>query len=170
MPLYIYLANLKIHPNTQFEYTFANYQFQHQTNMSYIVSFLTLLKWALDFLINHMFFHHRVLQQQKETYYGLGMKRFNYDEEVECAVCLRKIEDDDETRELRCDHLFHISCLDSWFSHRHTTCPLCRDDLVPSPPNISSYFHIQTWGDFTIVVLFWGIWLLLDFGMFMCIH
>ncbi|PWA57389.1 Zinc finger, RING/FYVE/PHD-type [Artemisia annua] len=115
--------------------------------MSYIVSFLTLLKWALDFLINHLFFHHRVLQQ-RDTCYGLGMKRFNSEEEVECAVCLSKIEDDDETRELRCDHLFHINCLDRWLAHGHTTCPLCRDDLVPSPPNINPYCHIQTRGDF----------------------
>ncbi|XP_024987872.1 E3 ubiquitin-protein ligase EL5-like [Cynara cardunculus var. scolymus] len=121
---------------------------------NYIISFLTLLKWGLDFLIDHLFFHHRMLHLQ-EACDGLGRKWWRKpanDEEVECAVCLSKIEDDDETRELRCDHLFHKNCLDSWLAHRHTTCPLCRDNLVvplplplPLPPKINPYCQIQNW-------------------------
>lgn len=105
---------------------------------NHIVSFLAIAKWALDFLINHLFFHHRKFHLQ-ETCEEHGIKWFNgrkpasYDEEVECAVCLNKIEDDDETRELRCNHHFHKTCLDSWLAHRHTTCPLCRDNLMLSP-------------------------------------
>jgi hypothetical protein len=68
----------------------------------------------------------------------------NYDEEVECAVCMRKIEDDDETRDLRCDHLFHISCLDRWLAHHHTTSPLCHNDLASLPQNFCPFFDIQT--------------------------
>uniref|UniRef100_A0A5B7A6X6 Putative E3 ubiquitin-protein ligase RNF38-like n=1 Tax=Davidia involucrata TaxID=16924 RepID=A0A5B7A6X6_DAVIN len=48
----------------------------------------------------------------------------------ECAVCLYKIEEGDEIRELRCGHLFHRVCLDRWVGFRHQTCPLCRDFLT----------------------------------------
>ncbi|KAI3719938.1 hypothetical protein L6452_20844 [Arctium lappa] len=55
------------------------------------------------------------------------------EEEIQCAICLSKVEDDDEIRELRCDHFFHRNCLDMWFSYRQATCPLCRDNLVVPP-------------------------------------
>jgi len=51
--------------------------------------------------------------------------------EIECAVCLCRIEEGEEIRELRCDHLFHRVCLDRWLGHKRVTCPLCRRSLLP---------------------------------------
>ncbi|KAL9420470.1 hypothetical protein AB3S75_038113 [Citrus x aurantiifolia] len=51
-------------------------------------------------------------------------------EEIECAVCLCKIEEE-EIRELRCSHLFHQSCLDAWTAYKYATCPICRDSIAP---------------------------------------
>lgn len=130
-----------------------NSSIHQEAMLKYIVSFLTLLKWALSFLINHLFFHHRMLHRQELSCDGIGMKWFQGrklaydDEDMECSVCLSKIEDDDETRELRCDHLFHKNCLDRWVAHRHSTCPLCRDDLVSLPPNINPYCQFQSRGE-----------------------
>ncbi|KAJ4974974.1 hypothetical protein NE237_008148 [Protea cynaroides] len=52
-------------------------------------------------------------------------------EDVDCAVCLCKIEAGEEVRELRCEHLFHRVCLDRWVGFQRYTCPLCRDSLAP---------------------------------------
>lgn len=60
----------------------------------------------------------------------LGRAAHDDHEEIECAVCLRRIEEE-EMRELRCSHLFHQSCLDAWIAHKHATCPICRDSLAP---------------------------------------
>lgn len=54
---------------------------------------------------------------------------------VECGVCLSAIEQGDEIRELRCNHLFHRECLDSWVSTGSATCPLCRG-AVRAPPSM----------------------------------
>ncbi|KAB1199155.1 putative E3 ubiquitin-protein ligase RHA2B [Morella rubra] len=51
--------------------------------------------------------------------------------EVECSVCLSKIEDGDEIRRLRCDHPFHRVCLDRWLGYKNPTCPLRRESLAP---------------------------------------
>ncbi|XP_058079872.1 RING-H2 finger protein ATL80-like [Magnolia sinica] len=51
------------------------------------------------------------------------------DEQEECVVCLSKIEEGEEIRELRCEHLFHRACLDQWIGSRHGTCPICRGSL-----------------------------------------
>lgn len=52
--------------------------------------------------------------------------------EEECAVCLSKIEEGEEMRELRCEHHFHRVCLDRWIGYKGVTCPLCRDFLFLS--------------------------------------
>ncbi|KAK1319993.1 E3 ubiquitin-protein ligase RHA2A [Acorus calamus] len=49
---------------------------------------------------------------------------------VQCVVCLCEMEEGDEIRKLNCEHLFHRACLDKWFEHRRSTCPLCRGNLV----------------------------------------
>ena len=48
-----------------------------------------------------------------------------------CAVCLEDVRRGEAVRRLpACGHLFHRDCVDMWL-HAHTTCPLCRCDLVP---------------------------------------
>ncbi|KAL6978370.1 RING-type E3 ubiquitin transferase [Sarracenia purpurea var. burkii] len=49
----------------------------------------------------------------------------------ECAVCLSEFRDNDLIRLLpKCNHLFHIVCIDMWF-YSHTSCPLCRIPVKP---------------------------------------
>ncbi|CAN4124712.1 unnamed protein product [Withania somnifera] len=64
----------------------------------------------------------------------LRVKRFEHDNlessPVECAICLCKIEDGEQVRELNCDHLFHRACLDRWMNCGRMTCPLCRNHLI----------------------------------------
>ncbi|KAL4584347.1 hypothetical protein LXL04_008946 [Taraxacum kok-saghyz] len=95
-----------------------------------VVSFLTHLKWALEFLTHHIFFHHRMVGVQPENHHHGGGGGAALFDEVECGVCSRKIEDDDEMRESRCNHFFHKHCLDVWVTCRRTTCPLCHDNLA----------------------------------------
>lgn len=50
---------------------------------------------------------------------------------VECAVCLSEFEEKDKLRVLpKCNHGFHLECIDMWF-HSHSTCPLCRSPVEP---------------------------------------
>ncbi|KAK4751264.1 hypothetical protein SAY87_004746 [Trapa incisa] len=52
---------------------------------------------------------------------------------LECAVCLCEFEDDETLRLIpKCDHVFHPDCIDAWLGS-HTTCPVCRANLVPQP-------------------------------------
>ncbi|KAL5991985.1 hypothetical protein ACLOJK_012897 [Asimina triloba] len=51
----------------------------------------------------------------------------------ECAVCLCEFKEGEEVRQLpECLHSFHVPCIDMWLSS-HTSCPLCRSDMAPSP-------------------------------------
>ncbi|CAI0552687.1 unnamed protein product [Linum tenue] len=68
------------------------------------------------------------------------------DEDVECAVCLSKIEEGDAVPELTCRHAFHQVCLDRWSNYsiltrrRHPACPLCRRSLTGAPEEVVVVF------------------------------
>ncbi|XP_041020774.1 E3 ubiquitin-protein ligase ATL31-like [Juglans microcarpa x Juglans regia] len=52
---------------------------------------------------------------------------------LECAVCLNEFAEDETLRLIpKCDHVFHPECIDAWLAS-HTTCPVCRANLVPQP-------------------------------------
>ena len=55
---------------------------------------------------------------------------------INCSVCLVDFEKTDETRLLKCEHLFHTECIDNWllnFSHK---CPVCRTECENYKTNI----------------------------------
>ncbi|KAJ0096197.1 hypothetical protein Patl1_16567 [Pistacia atlantica] len=123
--------------------------------LSYIISLITHLRWACEFLFQHSFFSHRtpeVPEIYEEQSMVVRYHRLNSNEgEEECAVCLCKIEGGEEIRELRCDHRFHKVCLDRWVGYKHVTCPLCRDSLASVPPIIEFGMQILTFKKFSSV-------------------
>ncbi|XP_009380715.2 RING-H2 finger protein ATL60-like [Musa acuminata AAA Group] len=57
----------------------------------------------------------------------------DFEEGLECAVCLCELVDGEEARLLpKCGHGFHLECIDMWF-HSHSTCPLCRGPVGAEP-------------------------------------
>ncbi|XP_028051202.1 LOW QUALITY PROTEIN: E3 ubiquitin-protein ligase ATL6-like [Camellia sinensis] len=57
---------------------------------------------------------------------------------LECAVCINEFEDDETLRLLpKCNHVFHSDCIDAWLAS-HSTCPVCRANLVPEEVNQSN--------------------------------
>ncbi|CAI0456063.1 unnamed protein product [Linum tenue] len=112
---------------------------------------LAFLKWGWDLLFHLSFFHHRYhdyyyyhhpAQRRVQEYYDsndvvVAGAAGSSEESPECAVCLSKVEEGDQVRELSCRHVFHRVCLDRWcqssFTRRCPTCPLCRRSLTTTP-------------------------------------
>ncbi|KAJ4965054.1 hypothetical protein NE237_016903 [Protea cynaroides] len=62
-------------------------------------------------------------------------KKWSYDAERDCPVCLIEFEDNDYVRTLPvCAHAFHVDCIDMWL-RSHANCPLCRAGIFrPESP------------------------------------
>ncbi|CAK9165565.1 unnamed protein product [Ilex paraguariensis] len=51
--------------------------------------------------------------------------------EAECSICLSEFIDGEEIRVLgRCNHGFHVQCIQTWLSSR-SSCPTCRATCFP---------------------------------------
>lgn len=47
-----------------------------------------------------------------------------------CAICLDEFGDKEKLRRLPCQHRFHEDCLVPWLTERHSSCPLCKFDVM----------------------------------------
>ncbi|CAN1186698.1 RING-H2 finger protein ATL51 [Linum perenne] len=55
----------------------------------------------------------------------------------DCSVCLSEFEEEDKVRLLpKCNHAFHVPCIDYWLKS-HATCPLCRANIYGFSPSVS---------------------------------
>ncbi|WZY76713.1 hypothetical protein YC2023_023097 [Brassica napus] len=56
---------------------------------------------------------------------------------LECAICLSDLVKGDKARLLpKCNHSFHVECIDMWFQS-HSTCPICRNAVLALEQPIS---------------------------------
>ncbi|CAH9130237.1 unnamed protein product [Cuscuta epithymum] len=78
---------------------------------------------------------------------------------LECAVCLCEVSEGEKARLLpKCNHGFHVECIDMWFQS-HSTCPLCRNPIPNPPPAETASVEGLVPGEtpnFPTNVLFWG--------------
>lgn len=64
-----------------------------------------------------------------QSIHVIVFKSTDFKDGLECAVCLSELVDGDKARVLpRCNHGFHVDCIDMWFQS-HSTCPLCRNTV-----------------------------------------
>ncbi|KAH7169674.1 uncharacterized protein B0J16DRAFT_251585, partial [Fusarium flagelliforme] len=49
------------------------------------------------------------------------------------AICLEIFEGLDTVRRLKCEHVYHRQCIDTWFQRQHFNCPLCKSVYVTRP-------------------------------------
>ncbi|XP_010538882.1 PREDICTED: RING-H2 finger protein ATL79-like [Tarenaya hassleriana] len=73
----------------------------------------------------------RLLEIVPTVKYSAGLKLAGA--ERECTICLSKFEEGEEVKVLpRCNHGFHVRCIEQWLSS-HLSCPVCRSlVLIPS--------------------------------------
>ncbi|XP_057796764.1 probable E3 ubiquitin-protein ligase XERICO isoform X2 [Salvia miltiorrhiza] len=61
---------------------------------------------------------------------SLSMHEHDYPGQ-ECSICLSEFEPNAAVNHLTCGHVFHNLCLEKWLNYWNTTCPLCRNSMMP---------------------------------------
>ncbi|XP_051122164.1 putative RING-H2 finger protein ATL53 [Andrographis paniculata] len=110
--------------------------------LCYVVLITVQLKLVWDYLLYRPFFHGAdglLLPEYVESLNIITGGDSDCDDD--CSVCLCKIDESDEMRELPCSHVFHRVCLDRWLRCGHATCPLCRSNLRLPPPQFAAEIH-----------------------------
>ena len=46
-----------------------------------------------------------------------------------CPICLDEYKEGENVRQLSCDHVYHLSCIDPWLLEKSSQCPLCKTDV-----------------------------------------
>ncbi|OMO80104.1 Zinc finger, RING-type [Corchorus olitorius] len=120
---------------------FRNY-FPSFIRRSTIFSYVTLaplrLGWAMEFLYCYCLYpNYNYVPNYMPENGGAGggyhwKEAASTDVEDECPVCLFKVQEGEEIGELRCGHVCHRFCLETWIQYGKVTCPLCRGLLAPS--------------------------------------
>ena len=45
-----------------------------------------------------------------------------------CAICLCDFEDNRAIYITKCNHVYHVECIETWFKKKYT-CPLCKTPI-----------------------------------------
>lgn len=120
-----------------------------------LMKYSTLLHIFLNSIFNFFFNYlcyplckHKGCDHQLSVYQYVSQSQ----EEVDCAVCLCTMKEREEIRVLRCEHVFHKDCLDTWirYKYNNTTCPLCRVSVgsireVDTQVIVHDHFHELPW-------------------------
>jgi E3 ubiquitin-protein ligase RNF115/126 len=49
---------------------------------------------------------------------------------LECHICLDKLLPGSCVKELPCQHMFCVNCIDTWLQSYNSTCPVCKYSLI----------------------------------------
>ncbi|KAG7344008.1 ring-like zinc finger domain containing protein [Nitzschia inconspicua] len=72
----------------------------------------------------------QVLSLEEEEFVKQSEGENENEEACCCAICLDEFESKEKVRILPCKHRFHEDCLVPWLTERHSSCPLCKFDVL----------------------------------------
>ena len=95
------------------------------------------LFWSLSNLIGYARPRHVPLADIERTLEVVKYRNLQRNQESSavdnrCPICLTEYNEEDDMRQLECTHCFHKACIDTWLSQYVNSCPLCRDEAIPS--------------------------------------
>ena len=98
---------------------------------------LSLTRYTPPRIISHNSYDdYMFLTQLQDVKIGLLTKnllknstvKLNENETGFCVICQDDIDIDDIVRNINCSHIFHIDCIDNWFTE-NKKCPTCKYEL-----------------------------------------
>jgi hypothetical protein len=59
------------------------------------------------------------------------LKQYKLDKNLDydCSVCMSSLLENDDVKELKCSHVFHCDCIDTYLKQYNHKCPICRAEV-----------------------------------------
>jgi hypothetical protein len=73
------------------------------------------------------------ITRKKFKEYESNIKEIN----TKCTVCQACFDEEDDTRILNCNHVYHTDCIDNWLTNYNYLCPCCREPAAEHFANLS---------------------------------
>eukprot|EP01124_Arcella_intermedia_P024607 TRINITY_DN4188_c0_g1_i1.p1 TRINITY_DN4188_c0_g1~~TRINITY_DN4188_c0_g1_i1.p1 ORF type:complete len:581 (+),score=87.91 TRINITY_DN4188_c0_g1_i1:101-1744(+) len=112
------------------------YGFSFSVTGLLLVSFLYLdlhSSWkALNHKIEELKKYRKITQDIENRFSRVSQDEINRLDDKTCAICWDE-NTSASSRRLPCNHIFHNSCMRTWFE-KETFCPLCKRNILPQPP------------------------------------
>ena len=67
-----------------------------------------------------------VMKEEEIEKIGI-IKYIEKSDKENCSICLEDFKNNEECRELKCKHLYHVNCIDNWLLRHSYKCPCCRE-------------------------------------------
>lgn len=91
---------------------------------------------ALKKAVNDVILSRRAINNMNNLYPDVTQEELAATDNV-CIICREEMIGGTGAKKLPCNHIFHVSCLRSWFQ-RQQTCPTCRLNVLRVPATASS--------------------------------
>ncbi len=54
-----------------------------------------------------------------------------------CMICIEEMNEDEEYFDIKCKHIFHKNCLETYLKNYNHICPVCRNEIGESHPHLN---------------------------------
>lgn len=78
-----------------------------------------------------------VVTTDENTLNTLNILKITKDMNERCTICLSEMIEDEEYLDIKCKHIFHKDCLETYLKNYNHICPVCREEIGISHPNIN---------------------------------
>jgi len=121
--------NVVFNENYDLIYNIIQQELKRIFSRSYVIS---LLANVFNNNVNNPQMENVKLTIKPEIIENIPKKKFkDYDEKIKdmnskCTICQVGFDNNDETRILPCEHIYHVDCIDNWLTNYNYMCPCCR--------------------------------------------
>ena len=78
---------------------------------------------------NQSFMEDILLTTDENTLNTLNVLKITKDMNEKCAICIEEMNENEEYFDIKCKHIFHSECLNTYLKNYNHICPVCRNEI-----------------------------------------
>jgi hypothetical protein len=87
-------------------------------------------------LNNRTFMEDVVVTTDENTLNTLNVLKITKELNIKCMICIDEMNEDEEYFDIKCKHIFHKTCLETYLKNYNHICPVCRNEIGESFPHM----------------------------------